>query len=365
VFAVVDTGKWHGDNQLCLTEEGHMPLISSWTTVTEWTKRGSPYLWWVGPDQADTLRNLVEWAVDTGKLTESTKFAILSGDRAGDRIAVDDILVPALEEHGLEPTLTATITANLDDPATSSSQARSVVSRLMDEDVDTVIPLLQVYPPFQSYLSASKAQGYKPTLLLSDYEQTVNVALGLAESLYPDEVSGQEGPTVYTLGNEDDDRPDGTVVSQLPDIDAPVGEGYTPEAEACWETYKKYNPNRLKKIPWIEAQGPTMRWCDIITVVKQAMELAGKKLNRRTFIKGLSEIEDLPVALTQAITFGPNDFSGPATFRVVAPTQNVKTPEGNKCPPRHPGVTDTPGNPENPYHGSCWVLIEDWQPLQT
>ena len=365
VFAVVDTGKWHGDNQLCITEEGHLPLISSWTTVTEWTDRGSPYLWWVGPDQADILRNLVEWAVDSGKLTENTKFAILAGDRAGDRIAVDDVLIPALKEHGLEPTLTATITANLDDPATATSQARSVVGRLMDEDVDTVIPLLQVYPPFQSYASASKAQGYKPTLLLSDYEQTVNVALGLAESLYPDEVSGQQGPTVYTLGNEDDDRPDGTVVSQLPDIGAPIGEGYTAEAEACWQTYKEYNPRRLKQIPWIEAQGPTMRWCDMINIIKAAMENAGKKLNRRTFIKGLSEIEDFPVALTQAITFGPNDFSGPATFRVVAPTANVKTPDGNKCPPRHPGVNDTPGDPENAYHGSCWVLIEDWQPLKT
>ena len=362
VFAVLDTGKWHGDNQLCLTEEGKLPLISSWTTVSEWTKRGAPYLWWLGPDQGDILRNLVAWASDAGYLTPDTSFGIVTGDRAGDQAAVDDYLLPALEERGLAPAVVASITANLDDPATASNQAKSVVSRFKSEEVEVVIPLLSVYPPFQSYLAAAKSQDFAPRLLLSDYEQTVNAGLGLAENLYPDLVSGQVGPTVYTLGNEDDDRPDGTV--ELPDNGAPVGEGYSPEAKACWETYQELNPKRLEKFPWIEAQGPTMRWCDAINVVKQAMELAGKKLNRRTFIKGLSEIEDFGVALTQAITFGPTDFSGPATFRVVAPTANVKTREGNKCPPRHPSFNDTPGDPENAFHGSCWVVIEDWQPLQ-
>jgi ABC-type branched-subunit amino acid transport system substrate-binding protein len=363
VFAVLDTGKWHGDNQLCLTEEGQLPLISSWTTVTEWTDRGAPYLWWLGPDQADILRNLVAWGVDEGLLSTDTKFGIITGDRAGDQLAMEEYLLPALEERGLEPTLTATITANVDDPATAASQARSVVTRLKDEGVEVVIPLLSVYPPFQAFVSSASTQDYRPTFLLSDYEQSVNVALGLAEFQFGDLLSGQRGPTVYTLSNEDDDRPDGDVVLQ--DIGAPVGQGYTPEALACWQTYQEQNPNRLEKFPYIESQGPTMRWCDAINVLKQAMELAGPKLNRRTFIQALSEIEDFPVALTQAITFGPDDFSGPSTYRVVSPTDNEKTREGNKCPPRHASYDDTPGDPENAFHGSCWVLVEDWQPLQT
>ncbi|MBM3671320.1 MAG: ABC transporter substrate-binding protein [Actinobacteria bacterium] len=363
VFAVLDTGKWHGDNQLCITEEGQLPLISSWTTVTEWTDRGAPYLWWLGPDQADILRNLVAWGADEGLLTEDRSFAVISGDRAGDQLAVEDYLLPALEERGLEPALTATITANIDDPTTAASQAGAVVRRLNSDGIDVVIPLLSVFPGFQSFVSLAKSQDYAPAVLLSDYEQSVNVALGLAESLYPDQMSGQRGPTVYTLSNEDDDRPDGDVV--LEDNGAPVGEGYTPEALACWQTYQEQNPNRLEKFPYIEAQGPTMRWCDAINVLKEAMEIAGPKLNRKTFIQALSEMQDFPVALTQTITWGPNDFSGPSTFRVVSPTANVKTIEGNKCPPRHSSYDDTPGDPENKFHGSCWVLIEDWQPLQT
>jgi hypothetical protein len=224
------------------------------------------------------------------------------------------------------------------------------------EGVEVVIPLLSIFPPLQSFLGFANSQGYKPRLLLSDYEQSVNAGLGLAESLYPDLVSGQEGPTVYTLSNEDDDRPDGTITLE--------GVGYTPEAKACWEAYQEQNPSRLAKFPFIESQGPTMRWCDAINVLKAAMENAGKKLNRQTFIQGLSELEDFPVALTEAITFGPKDFSGPSTYRVVAPTANVKTPAGNKCPPRHPSYDDPPGDPENAFHGSCWVLIQDFQPLQ-
>ena len=41
VFAVLDgVGTWSGDNQLCITQEGHTPLISQWTTVTNWTQEG-------------------------------------------------------------------------------------------------------------------------------------------------------------------------------------------------------------------------------------------------------------------------------------------------------------------------------------
>ena len=56
-FAVIDgIGAWTGDNQLCITQEGHTPFIGEWSTVTSWTDQGSPYLWWTGPDQAAVLR---------------------------------------------------------------------------------------------------------------------------------------------------------------------------------------------------------------------------------------------------------------------------------------------------------------------
>ena len=63
VFAVVDgLGSWTGDNELCITQEGHTPFIGQWTTTTNWTNEGAPYLWWSGPDQASILATLVSWA---------------------------------------------------------------------------------------------------------------------------------------------------------------------------------------------------------------------------------------------------------------------------------------------------------------
>ena len=45
VFAVLDgIGTWEGDNQLCVTQQGQTPLISAWSTTTDWTQLGSPYL---------------------------------------------------------------------------------------------------------------------------------------------------------------------------------------------------------------------------------------------------------------------------------------------------------------------------------
>jgi ABC-type branched-subunit amino acid transport system substrate-binding protein len=345
VFAVVDTGKWYDDQQLCITEEGGLPLISSWTTVTDWTERGAPYLWWNGPDQADVLRNLVPWGIEHGLLGPDTKFAILAGDRAGDRLAVDEYLLPALAQQGLEPTLVDTITANLDDPATAQSQARSAVTRLESEGVETVIPLLPVNA-FRAYLTAAKSQGYAPDLMLSDYEGTVNVALGLAEFQFPDLLSGQLGPTVYTLSSEDDDRPDNGL----------TGPGYTPQAKACWETYRAQHD----KPPYIEAQGPTMRWCDAINILAKGIELAGPRLDRRSFLEGLSKIKDLPVALTESITFGPDDHAGPNSYRTVRPVKNGNSADTNLCPPRRTTPDD-----DNPFHGSCWQLVEDFRPLQS
>ena len=64
VFAVLDgLGDWTGDDQLCITQEGHTPFIGQWTTVTNWTNQGSPYLWWTGPDQAAILQAVVNWGL--------------------------------------------------------------------------------------------------------------------------------------------------------------------------------------------------------------------------------------------------------------------------------------------------------------
>ena len=41
VFAVLDgLGTFEGVNQLCITREGHTPMLSQWSTTTNWTESG-------------------------------------------------------------------------------------------------------------------------------------------------------------------------------------------------------------------------------------------------------------------------------------------------------------------------------------
>ena len=99
-FAVLDgVGTWSGDNELCVTQEGHTPFIGQWTTVTNWTTQGSPYLWWTGPDDAAILQAVVNWGLATGLIGPSKKLGIVAGDRASDKLALNDYLLPDLRRR--------------------------------------------------------------------------------------------------------------------------------------------------------------------------------------------------------------------------------------------------------------------------
>ena len=56
-----DSGRGAGDDELCITQQGQTPMIAAWTTTSQWTQLGSPYLWWTGPDDAAVLAALVQW----------------------------------------------------------------------------------------------------------------------------------------------------------------------------------------------------------------------------------------------------------------------------------------------------------------
>ena len=102
VFAIVDgIGTWTGDNQLCVTEQGHTPLISAWSTTTNWTQMGSPYLWWTGPDQSPVLAATVQWGLSSGRLGHGKKVGVVVSDQAGDQAALNSYLLPDLKAAGI------------------------------------------------------------------------------------------------------------------------------------------------------------------------------------------------------------------------------------------------------------------------
>jgi len=339
-FAVLDgVGDWTGDNELCITQEGHTPFIGQWTTVSNWTQEASPYLWWTGPDDASILQAVVQWGHGAGLLGAHRKVGVIAGDRASDQLALDDYLLPDLKRIGVQPVV-ETIPAEPAEAAATGSAAPLIMEKLRAAGVDSVIPLMP-FNAFLPVLSAETQQKYFPKLLLSDYESSIESALGLLPIPFEKALDGQEGVTTETLGGIDDSRPE-------------AQGGYDPGVRSCWSTWHKAYPQIPKgnMNDFIEEQGPVQGWCQEIRLFAKAATMAGPDLNRRTFVEAMSNIKNFPGGYSPILSFGPDKFSGPTQYEVVSLHNNV--------PPT--SVCRLPLGPLPPQ-GRCWHIVESWKTL--
>ncbi len=339
VFAVLDgVGTWSGDNQLCVTQEGHTPLLSQWTTVTNWTQEGTPYLWWTGPDDAAILQATVDWGLGAGLLGADHKVAVVAGDRASDQLALEQYLLPDLKRAGVTP-IVETIAADPNATASTDSEAPLIITRLKSDGVTSVIPLVP-FNVFFPLLGAETTQQYFPRLLLSDYEFSIQSALGLLQFPYTKALDGQEGVTTETLGGVDDWRPY-------------AQGGYDPGVRSCFTTWHKAYPG----IPpgnqnfFLEEQGPVQGWCQEIRLFAAAATAAGRDLNRNSFDEAMATITNFPGGYSPVLSYGPDKHSGPTQYRVVEHHDN--TPPSALC--KMPL--------DNIPQGVCWVVVDNWQPL--
>jgi Periplasmic binding protein len=340
VFAVLDgVGTWEGDNELCITQEGHTPMLAQWTTTTNWTDDGSPYLWWTGADDAPVLAATVTWGLSSGRLGHDKKVGVVVSDQSSDQDALNTYLLPDLKKIGVTPQV-ATVAADLGETATTDSDATLAVERFKEEGIQSVIPLLPENA-FLPYIGAETSQQYFPTLLLSDYQFEIEVALGLIPLPYEKALNGQEGVTTETLGGIDSDVPE----SQG---------GYDPGVRSCWTLWHKVYP----QIPKgninddIEEQGPVQAWCQEIRLFAKAATMAGQDLDRRTFVEAMSMITNFPGGFSPVLSYGPHKFYGPTEYRVVKVHNNV--PPSSQC---------KRGPPPAPAAGVCWVVEQNWRPL--
>jgi len=302
VFAVVDSYGWHDDHQLCITQEGHTPLISKWTTVTDWTNRGNPYLWWTGPDAVEVLDNLVATSVDT---LRNNKFAVLVSDRASDTLALQ-YLEQSLDRAGVHEAI-APQTLSFT-PGVAAGQAQSVYLQLKAADVKVVLPVLP-FLQLVTWLQEEDSQNYFPKLLLSDYESEIQAMLGMAELKYKRELQNTVGPTAFRLGDNEDPT------------------GYTDD---------------------LEGPGSAMTWCQNIYLFAQAATMAGNNLTRDSFDNAMSQIQGFGGSIVPDLTFGPTMRAGPHNYRTV----QIHVNHDKACPLKKDGGDQ----------GSCWLILNDFVP---
>jgi ABC-type branched-subunit amino acid transport system substrate-binding protein len=340
-FAVLDgLGDWIGDDQLCITQEGHTPFIGQWSTVTDWTDQGSPYLWWTGPDQAVILQAVVNWGLSSDLIGSTVKVGVIAGDRASDQAALNEYLLPDLRRAGVTP-MVETIAADPSDTATTDTQSPLVIQQLRSAGVTSIIPLIP-FNVFYPVLQAETAQNYFPKLLLSDYEVSIESSLGLLPVPYAKALDGQEGVTTETLGGVDDDRP------------ASQG-GYDTAVRSCWipwhKAYPQVPPGNMSD--FIEEQGPVQSWCQVIRLFAAAAKAAGPDLNRRTFVTAMSKITNFPGSNTPVLSYGPNKRYGPTEYQVVR--LHINSPPSSQC--------KLPKNRVPQF--TCWVSVQPFSPLPT
>ena len=338
-FAVLDgLGDWTGDNELCVTQEGHTPFIGAWTTVTDWTNQGSPYLWWLNADQATVLQAVVNWGLSANLIGFGTKVGVIAGSRASDQAALNNYLLPDLAAAGVTP-IVKTIDADPDDTASTDAEAPLVIQQLRSDGVTSVIPLIP-FNVFFPVLQAETNQQYFPRLLLSDYESSITSALGLMPVPYSKALNGQEGVTTETLGGIDSPRPE----SQG---------GYDSGLRTCWDlwhqTYPETPPGNIND--YVEEQGPIAGWCQAIALFTTAAKNAGPDLNRRTFVTAMSKIQNFPGTWAPVLSYGPDKRYGPTQYQVVE--LHINSPPSSLCK----SIAGTP------LPATCWVSVEPWQPL--
>jgi hypothetical protein len=340
VFAVLDgVGTYEGADQLCVTQQGHTPFLSQWTTVSTFTHAGSPYLWWTGPDDAALLHALVDWGKSKGTIGGNAKLGVVVGDRASDQTALHRYLLPDLGRLHVTP-LVETLPAQTSEDATTASDSTLIVEKLRQADVTSVIPLIP-FNAFLPMLAAQTQQQYFPKLLLSDYEDSIESSLGLIPVPFGKALNGQEGLTTETLGGIDDPRPY-------------TQGGYDSGVRSCWNVWHKAYPQIPKgnMNDDIEEQGPVQGWCQEIHLFAQAAKAAGKNLNRRTFVTAMSQVKDFPGGYSPTLTYGSDKFYGPTQYQVVR--LHVNSPPSSQC--RRPPATMPP-------EAVCWTPVQPWKPL--
>jgi hypothetical protein len=103
---------------------------------------------------------------------------------------------------------------------------------------------------------------------------------------------------------------------------------------------------------FIEEQGPVQGWCQEIRLFARAAVMAGKDLNRRTFVEAMSRIKNYPGGSSPILSFGPGKFAGPSEYQVVR--LHVNKPPSSQC--RTPLGTLPP-------QVVCWHQVQSWKPF--
>ena len=267
------------------------------------------------------------WGVSAGLLGARRKVGVIAGDRASDQVALNQYLLPDLERAGVTPVV-ETIAADPSDTASTNTQAPLVVQQLRADGVTSVIPLIP-FNVFFPVLAAETQQQYFPRLLLSDYEYSIESALGSAPVPLREGARRARGPHDRDARRHrrHATRVGGGLRPRGAQLLHHLAQGLSPDAARATRTTSSKNRGRSKAGARRSACSPP------------AATAAGRNLDRRTFDAAMATITELPRRVLPGPDLRTRQVLGPTQYRVVRLHTNSPPVE----PVQVPAEPHTPG----------------------
>lgn len=302
VFAVLGVFiDFSGDAHLCLARD-HETILLTHELEQPWIDEAPPGLL-ITPDNVleDDVRNLLALLEQEGTLEDRT-VAVLAETRGQAR--VDDVIVPGLEDMGVDMGTVGVLTLGSSDTTAAHAQMDSFEERWEEESVDTF---------FIDGLTASALQWverirerFPDALIIADASATIEQARSA-------QVAGQD-PNPYE-----------GMLSVLGQLDTEVWE----ENETLSECVSVYEEATGETVAGPEEQEPdadgriNQTWiavrdfCGELLMFQQIAEAAGPELTVETWQEAISDFGELTLPSTEFASICEGKYAAGDTARIV------------------------------------------------
>jgi hypothetical protein len=303
VFAVLGVFiDFTGDGQLCLTRE-HETIHIGHELEQPWIDESPPGLMLTPDTTKDRAAQVLINLLDEEGTLEGRKVAVLADQNSEAR--TNDVILPGLEDIGVETGSTALLSITGTDTSAAQSQLDSFIEKWKSEDVDTV---------FMAGLNVSAKQfvekikeAMPDALLITDSSSTVQQAQDEAKAgADPNPYEGMLGTEGASASERWENKPE--LLQQCVDI----------YEDATGETVK--GPDEVTK----DANGKTEEiyvavtdFCGELMMFKQIAEKVGENLNNENWTAAVDDFGAIDLPSTTQASLCKDKYAADDAFRLV------------------------------------------------
>lgn len=301
VFAAIAPAGFYGDAEVCMANKKTPLLTGNNSSADTNYRREQGWVRQTSMNKDRLVKNWVDWMISSGQVAAGTKHALVYTDVPEDRQIVNDVLIPYMEQQGLQRPQVAALSLGTAD--TSTAEAQAAVLKFKSDGVELVWPVTN-FLQWYLFLQQADAARYFPRYTASDF----GLIATDATSFYPaSQWADVEGITVSRTG------------------EGPVGG--LPEHEAFRECQQVYNAAGEKIGP--DSENPSqpdglevtnmLFYCEHLALFADAARRAGANPTRGSFLAALGTTGtwNHRVGLTERLTFTPEKYDGADLFKVV------------------------------------------------